>query len=394
MLTSMEKLGEVAVGEEVCAGYAAAKTTWTDVKQECDECTHTADHAEVWMAALHDDTLISDLTIPGTHDSAAYTSSLPFISTQTLDFRKQLDAGIRYFDLRCRLRKDVVEMVHGSYFLGLRLENVLSVMYAWLDAHPSEALIVQIKRDRKETNVSTKFPRAIVHVLLHNPSRWRTENTIPQLGSMRGRIQLLRRFSADGLGEFGIDVTEWQDNPTKPFTLYLPEDGQVTIQDHYSLVDPQPLPVLVRRKGRDVSRVLNRADLDPNRKHLYINFTSAFEFNARYQLSARDVALGGWWRSRWKIQWEDGMNIRLRSYLRSKKAERRRFGVVVMDFPDLGAKDLITALIRSNFESKVNRSGPTVHVLMIVLMLVTLILLLLALACAACWSLSCAGKAG
>ncbi len=64
-----------------------------------------------WMAYIDDEVPIAGLTIPGTHDSAAFTNSWPFVATQKMDLREQLDAGIRYFDFRCGLRKDVIEMV-------------------------------------------------------------------------------------------------------------------------------------------------------------------------------------------------------------------------------------------------------------------------------------------
>lgn len=163
-----------------------------------------------WMSRLDDDVPVSSLSIPGTHDSAAYTQPWPFVATQNLNFAQQLDSGIRYFDLRCGLVHDVAEMVHGSYLLRLKLHDVLRVLYEWLDEHLTEGLIVQIKEDRKAEQSNMHFAQAIYENISARPERWRTANTTPCVGELRGKIQLLRRYNGPGLLAFGIDVTAWQ----------------------------------------------------------------------------------------------------------------------------------------------------------------------------------------
>ena len=302
---------------------------------------------EEWMSRLDDDILISALSIPGTHDSAAFTYSWPFVATQKLDILQQLDAGIRYFDLRCGVRDDIVEMCHGITYLGLRLEAVLDTMYVWLEAHPTEALIVQIKRDRDEQRSTVHFSQAVTEIVQTRPERWRTANTTPSLAELRGKIQLFRRFHGPSLLAYGIDVTRWQDNPSRPFTIWTWHGVRITIQDHYSFTDPEPLPSLITKKGGDVSELLDRAAADTDPEHWYVNFTSGFEFNLYYQLSPREVALGGWW----AFRWEDGMNLRLSNYLKAHQG-KKRYGIVTMDFPEAGAENLITNVIRSNFQSE------------------------------------------
>ncbi|KAK6442000.1 hypothetical protein LTR95_001764 [Oleoguttula sp. CCFEE 5521] len=296
-----------------------------------------------WMALLKDETPLSALTIPGTHDSAAYTYKVPFVTTQTMDFKGQLDAGIRYFDLRCGLRNDIVEMVHGTAILGLRLEDVLMTMYLWLLSHPTEALIAQIKRDRQEENSTISFAQAIISLISSKPEHWRTANTTPTLGEARGRIQLFRRFTGPSLWAFGIDVSRWQDNPEIPFTIRNWNGVQLTIQDHYSFPDPESLPSLITKKGGDISNLLEKAAGDADPQHWYINFTSGFEFNLYYQIPPKKLALGGWW----VFRWEDGINKRLGGYLSTRG--RRRLGIIAMDFPEAGADDLPLTVLKMNF---------------------------------------------
>ena len=263
-----------------------------------------------------------------------------------MDVLQQLHAGIRYLDLRCGIRDDVVEMVHGPSFLGITLRTLLDTIYVWLNAHETEALIVQIKQDRKAEHSEVHFAQAIWRCLAENPDRWRTANTTPVLGELRGKIQLFRRFDGNASFAYGIDVTQWQDNPSRPFTIYTRHEVRITIQDHYSFPNPESLPALILKKGHDVAELVDRAAADPDACHWYMNFVSAYEFNLFYQLTPREIALGGWVRFRW----EHGMNIRLRNYLHERRRSER-LGIVAMDFPEGGTTDLITTLIRSNFPS-------------------------------------------
>ena len=300
-----------------------------------------------WMSYLEDDTLLSAMTIPGTHDSAAYTVSLPFVATQKMNIVQQLDAGIRYFDFRCGVRSNQVEMVHGATYLGLKFEDVLNDMYEWLDTHTSEALIIQIKRDRKEKKSNVDFANAIFQVLAKRSEFWRTADTTPTIGELRGRIQLFRRFVEPELHEYGIDVSEWQDNPRDPFTLYTCSGVQLTIQDHYAFPQATTLPSVIAKKGGNIAELLDRASSDNAAHNWYINFTSAFEINVLYQIPPREIAVGGWWLFRWK----HGVNPRLRQTLKQAQGQRRRLGVVAMDFPEQGAEDLVSALYMTNFDS-------------------------------------------
>ncbi|CAK4034191.1 1-phosphatidylinositol phosphodiesterase [Lecanosticta acicola] len=323
-----------------------------------------------WMSQLDDDLPMSALTLPGTHDSAAFTRQWPFIATQRMNILQQLTSGIRYFDLRCGIRDDIAEMVHGPSVLDLTLSDVLSTMYMWLESNPTEGLIVQIKEDREPERSTVHFSQAIFSHISADSERWRTANTTPSLGELRGKIQLFRRFRARNLFAYGIDVTQWQDNPSRPFTISTRHDVQLTIQDHYSFSDPIPLPTLIATKGGDVSGLLNRASAVKDETHWYMNFTSAYEFNLYYQLPPREVAIGGYN----LFRWEEGMNPRLQAYLLEHEG-KHRYGIVAMDFPDVGSEDLISLLVKSNFAPK----DKARHIYPVCLLLLSLMLWMLAM---------------
>lgn len=69
------------------------------------------------MNNIDDNTSISTLSIPGTHDSATYSCTclaIPKISQcQVMNFYEQLQSGIRYLDIRIKTKNGEILMVHG-----------------------------------------------------------------------------------------------------------------------------------------------------------------------------------------------------------------------------------------------------------------------------------------
>ena len=66
-----------------------------------------------WMEWIPDGTPISELAIPGTHDSASLDGG-DLVETQDLSLRAQLDAGIRAFDIRARHIENVFAIHHDQ----------------------------------------------------------------------------------------------------------------------------------------------------------------------------------------------------------------------------------------------------------------------------------------
>jgi 1-phosphatidylinositol phosphodiesterase len=302
-----------------------------------------------WMCFVPNDMPISGLSIPGTHDSASFMSTWPFVGTQTLKTTQQLHAGIRYFDLRCGLVKDELQMVHGRAMLGLKLSDVLKDMYNFLITHPKEALIIQLKQDRPDESSTRPFCEIFLALMEKNTRLWRLDPTTPTLGELRGRIQLLRRFDTfhHQQDSTGIDLTLWLDNPPLPFVLRTRIGVHLTIQDHYTFHN-EALPSLITKKGGNVASMLMRASRDPEPWHWYVNFSSAYEFNVYYQISPKEIAVGGYS----LFKWVEGINLRLFNFLTQRLGdvdEKQRFGVVVMDFVEHPSVELVKAVVDANF---------------------------------------------
>lgn len=101
-----------------------------------------------WMQYVPNDRKVSDLTIPGTHNSAADQGGF-VVKNQNWTIQQQLIAGIRYFDIRVRRAEagaeDAFTIHHGSSYLDLNFSDVLRDMDEFLETHPSEGIIMRLK---------------------------------------------------------------------------------------------------------------------------------------------------------------------------------------------------------------------------------------------------------
>ena len=83
-----------------------------------------------WMAALPDDRPISEIVVPGTHDSASMNAQLGFITKcQALSIAQQLNIGARYLDIRLGGADGTLKLVIDilSVFFTMDLHNVIGL---------------------------------------------------------------------------------------------------------------------------------------------------------------------------------------------------------------------------------------------------------------------------
>ena len=57
--------------------------------------------------------------------------------------------GIRFFDLRIKLKKHRLLMYHGIAYQYIDFPTVFNQMIAFLQRYPSEFLVVRIKNEQK-----------------------------------------------------------------------------------------------------------------------------------------------------------------------------------------------------------------------------------------------------
>ena len=113
-----------------------------------------------WMAGLPDRTRLVDLLLPGTHDTATFGNDwwdgAGYVQTQQNQshFSAQLDGGIRAWDLRLKKVSDDpaklgdnLAIFHGSYYTNTSLNQALSAAKAFLEANPTETLLICLKQE-------------------------------------------------------------------------------------------------------------------------------------------------------------------------------------------------------------------------------------------------------
>lgn len=190
-----------------------------------------------WMSQLPDEIAVQDLSVPGTHDSAAMLgfthANVSVTQNQRID--EQLSNGIRFLDLRVKImfEKKGLAMYHGAdaiydyydphTYNQLYYKTVIQKCVDFLKAQPNEGIIVSVKCEGDEKydglTVEDWFRQIANEVAADNPpgtwDRWWAypSNVNATLKDIRGKMLLLRRFSRGG-GDSTLDYS-------KPFALDL-----------------------------------------------------------------------------------------------------------------------------------------------------------------------------
>ncbi|SDI51577.1 phosphatidylinositol-specific phospholipase C [Paraburkholderia phenazinium] len=203
-----------------------------------------------WMSALPDERMLNQLTLPGSHDTCAYTVDDSLARTQGATLTEQLAHGVRVLDIRCRHEDDVFHINHARIALGLMFDDVIADCAGFLAQHPSECIVMSVKDECGTRACTRSFEATFEAYLVRYPEvRWYLGNTTPCLADVRGSIVLLRRF--ESATPLGIDLSAWPDNST--FDLDI-EGAAFTIQDEFRV----PVRVSMEYKWRVIEALLAR----------------------------------------------------------------------------------------------------------------------------------------
>lgn len=164
-----------------------------------------------WMRSIQNFTSISEITLPGTHDSCC-RSTWEFAETQTWTLSEQLQAGIRYLDIRCRHINNVFAIHHDLIFCGIFFSEVLNIITKFLSDNPSETVLMRIKEEYKPEKNTRSFQDTFRYYLETFGSLFYWGNVVPNMGEARGKVVLLRDFYFDkGLSYYVMDIQDkWQ----------------------------------------------------------------------------------------------------------------------------------------------------------------------------------------
>jgi hypothetical protein len=216
------------------------------------------------MSSLSDDIRISELSIPGTHDTMAIDDDDgPSVQCQSMSLATQLRAGIRVLDIRCRHIEDTFAIHHAQVYLDAMFGNdVLKPVVDFLRAHPGETVLMRVKQEHDPENNTRTFAETfewyLNDVWYHDGEGtaiapygdwvWSGSSSNPRLGDVRGKIVILQNFTG---GDYGIS---W---------------GGAEIQDEYSVATNWDLDDKWY-KIQDHAIAADTGDMDD----LYINFLS------------------------------------------------------------------------------------------------------------------------
>ena len=142
-----------------------------------------------WMSWLHPATQLSQLSLPGTHDTGAYIFGGDLAFTQSMSMERQLLSGIRAWDIRLAFdpnNHDQLMVYHGPAPQGHIFDrDVLATASDFLDDHPSEVIVMRIKHERGSKD---GFPAKVKADLEKFDRVYRGSSNNPTLRDIRGKI--------------------------------------------------------------------------------------------------------------------------------------------------------------------------------------------------------------
>lgn len=250
-----------------------------------------------WMGSLKDETPLSALSIPGTHNSPACHRALPSVRCQATSPPEQLKNGVRFFDIRVQPEapqdptKDGLVLVHSVFPISLTgnkyFRDLVDEVFTFLDRNPSETVIMSVKREGTGNATDAQLGRILRDHYAGDVNRWFTAPRIPTLGEARKKIVLLRRFGLEeGLKqEWGgagwcIEADPWADN-TPNSTC---PSGDICVQDFYEVLETENIEKKIKYCQDHLERAarcecaLPGPDADNPKMPFFINFLTASNF--------------------------------------------------------------------------------------------------------------------
>lgn len=283
-----------------------------------------------WMQHIADTIAACNVVLPGTHDSGALHGGA-LLQTQTINIPAQLESGVRAFDIRLREHKGQLGLFHSHAFQRVYWESdVLPALINFLKHHPSEWLVISLKREGGEAADYRRLLSQSLSNEAYTPyflSNWTANCT---LAECRGRILFLHR---DEVMECfpGVRCEGWADNATCLLTLRTAQGDttQVLLQDEYQYKSADESP----KKQKAILNSLRQMHR-PDKAATYRSGISFVSATAYPYATPKHFA--------------KRLNGAVAEQIALEELTPR--GILFIDFIDLpGGKQLVEQLIRSNF---------------------------------------------
>jgi 1-phosphatidylinositol phosphodiesterase len=254
------------------------------------------------MSSAAGDLPLTRFSIPGTHDSGALYEPLSGTTKcQNLTLSEQLNAGVRFLDIRCRHVNNAFLIQHGLVYQKMNFDDVLNAAIGFLTNNPKETVIMSVKEEYDPKGNTRSFEATFDSYVAKSPEKWLLSSSIPTLEQARGKIVLFRRFSAASTPK-GIDLSVWPDDAT--FT-----NANVRVQDDYNVANTDS-------KWTAITNLLTEAQAGDT-DILYVSFASGVA--KRHFLPNIPIVA-------------NAINLNLTRYFTLHT--KGRYGVILMDFAD------------------------------------------------------------
>jgi 1-phosphatidylinositol phosphodiesterase len=274
-----------------------------------------------WMSLISDEKCITELTIPGTHNSGSMydVPALPDTAkTQCLTIAEQLNDGVRFLDIRCKVVDSRLVLHNGFANQKLSFENIVDICQSFLKLNPSETIILELRDESYPLN-NTQLFESVFNKCTKKYSAaalFFLENRFPILKEVRGKITLLRNFEVSDLTLKGIDKKDKIRNYS------------ILKQNHHK-------DQTVEQKWHFIKQHLFNAKKD-SKNILYMNYTSGYKKTMFLGLpSVKKIS--------------DSINPLIKGFF--KLSKNARYGIIIMDYISF---ECTTQIINMNFsKSKV-----------------------------------------
>lgn len=207
-----------------------------------------------WMDWLPNNMRISDVSLPGTHDSMTGTVNLignDIARTQSMSLHDQLMSGIRVIDIRAKYDNGKSFPIHhGIVYLGVDLEDVLKTVKDFLKNNPTEAVFMRFSQEQSNASDDEMHQLFYQYYAKYKDIFYQGKSQNPTIGEVRGKLVLLSDVLS--LNQYGISYRS------------------IDKQDSYHLNTNWDL----YSKWEKIKNQVNRSNQSNNSNTIYMNYLS------------------------------------------------------------------------------------------------------------------------
>lgn len=179
----------------------------------CSQATIARDYAN-WMAELPDGLYVSQVSIPGTHDTAtaSLVTAAPTAQCQTASIKDQLNTGVRAFDFRPGKKpsssSSEIYCYHGSARTSILFKDAISMITTFLEQHPTEFVIIHLDGGNYSSSITDAQYKAIFEDASIKPYMMNFSRNLT-VKDMRKHIFIIKRYGLTLDAYYAPTAYEW-----------------------------------------------------------------------------------------------------------------------------------------------------------------------------------------